>query len=125
MQRRYTGPSAETVARCLPRSSNRPDHDGGWRLRGYCHGHGDKRDSASLTVQDRQDGGITVHCFAGCQRREIITALEQATGLMIWDAWDSPGQAQMPVYHVNPGAQSTAGMPQSLVPVPPFPPATC
>ena len=94
MQRRYTGPSAETVARCLPRSSNRPDHDGRWRLRGYCHSHGDKRDSASLTVQDRQDGGITVHCFAGCQRREIITALEQATGLRIWDAWDSPGQVQ-------------------------------
>ena len=97
MQRRYSGPNAEAVARRLPGSSNHPDHDGRWRLRGYCHGHGDKRDSASLTVQDRQDGGITVHCFAGCQRREIITALEQASGLMIWDAWDGPGQAQMPV----------------------------
>ena len=97
MQRRYSGPNAEAVARRLPGSSNHPDHDGRWRLRGYCHGHGDKRDSASLTVQDHQDGGITVHCFAGCQRREIITALEQASGLTIWDAWDGPGQAQMPV----------------------------
>ena len=96
MQRRYYGPNAEAVARRLPGSSNHPDHDGRWRLRGYCHGHGDKRDSANLTVQDRQDGGITVHCFAGCQRREIITALEQASGLTIWDAWDGPGQAQMP-----------------------------
>ena len=94
MQRRYSGPNAEAVARRLPGSSNRPDHDGRWRLRGYCHGHGDKRDSASLTVQDHQDGGITVHCFAGCQRREIITALEQVSGLTIWDAWDSSGQAQ-------------------------------
>ena len=92
MQRRYSGPNAEAIARCLPGSSNRPDHDGRWRLRGYCHGHGDKGDSASLTVQDRQDGGITVHCFAGCQRREIIAALEQVTGLTVWNAWDSPGQ---------------------------------
>ena len=93
MQRKYIGPNAEAVARRLTGSSNRPDHAGRWRLRGYCHGHGDKRDSASLTVQDHQDGGITVHCFAGCQRREIITALEQASGLTIWDAWDSPSQA--------------------------------
>ena len=94
MQRSYTGPNAEAVARRLPGSSNRPDHDGRWRLRGYCHGHGDKRDSASLTVQDRQDGGLIVHCFAGCDRRTIIDALEQVTGLTIWQAWAPTGTTQ-------------------------------
>ena len=89
MRRRYVGPNAEAVVRRLHGSSQRPDHAGRWRLRGYCHGHGDNANSASLVVQDRQDGGLSVHCFAGCERRDIITALEQATGLTIWNAWDS------------------------------------
>ena len=49
---------------------------------------------ASLSIQDHQDGGLNVTCFAGCDRQTIIVALEQATGLTIWQAWASTGAAQ-------------------------------
>ena len=88
-QQRYTGPTARDIADLLPGS--RPQGQG-FRLRGLCHGHGDVPDSASLQVQDSTspDGGLVVKCWAGCNRREIINALEQATGLRIWDAWEDP-----------------------------------
>ena len=90
--REYTGPTAAAIASALPGS--RREGNGGWRLRGFCHGSGGKRDSASLAVFDRPEGGLRVHCFVGCDRRTIITSLEQETGLTIWDAWENPGQAQ-------------------------------
>ena len=92
--REYTGPTAATVASRLPGGPGRPDSAGRYRARGFCHGHGDKRDSASLSIQDHQDGGLNVTCFAGCDRQTIIVALEQATGLTIWQAWASTGAAQ-------------------------------
>ena len=85
----YTGPSAQEIASRLPGSS-RPDHHNRVRLRGWCHGHGDRRTSASVVVQDRQHGdGLSVKCWVGCDRRTIILALEEATGIPIWDAWES------------------------------------
>ena len=94
--REYTGPTAATVASRLPGGSGRPDSAGRYRVRGFCHGHGDKRDSASLSIQDRQgqEGGLLVTCFAGCNRQAIIAALERATGLTIWQAWAPTGVAQ-------------------------------
>ena len=88
-QRRYTGPTARDIADRLPGS--RPQGQG-FRLRGLCHGHGDVPDSASLQVQDSTspDGGLAVKCWAGCDRKTAITALEQASGLRIWDAWEDP-----------------------------------
>ena len=93
--RRYTGPTARDIADRLPGS--RPQ-SGGFRLRGLCHGHGDVPDSASLQVQDSTspDGGLVVKCWAGCNRRTVITALEQASGLRIWDAWEDPRLDIMP-----------------------------
>lgn len=85
--RRYTGPTARQLAALLPGSS-RPDSHGRWRFRGLCHGHGDRPDSASLVLQDRPGGGFSVKCWAGCDRPTIIAALEQASGLQIWDAWE-------------------------------------
>ena len=84
-QRRYTGPPARDIAYRLPGS--RPQGQG-FRLRGLCHGHGDVSDSASLQIQDSTspEGGLVVKCWAGCTRRTVITALEQATGYRIWDA---------------------------------------
>ena len=63
---------------------------------GFCHGHGDKRDSASLSIQDRDQGGLLVTCFVGCDRQTIIAALERATGLTIWQAW-TPAWAGEPI----------------------------
>ena len=88
-QRRYTGPTARDIADRLPGS--RPQGQG-FRLRGLCHGHGDFPDSASLQINDSTapEGGLAVKCWAGCDRRTVITALEQAAGLRIWDAWEDP-----------------------------------
>ena len=53
-------------------------------------------DSASMTIRDstQPDGGITVKCWAGCSRKAVIEALEQATGFRIWDAWESNGPSR-------------------------------
>ena len=94
--REYTGPTAATVASRLPGGTGRPDSAGRYRVRGFCHGHGDKRDSASLSIQDRDQGGLLVTCFVGCDRQTIIAALERATGLTIWQAW-TPAWAGEPI----------------------------
>ena len=85
--RRYTGPTARDLADRLPGSRQEGP---GFRLRGWCHGHGNVGDSASLSVRDsdRPQGGITVKCWASCGRRQIIGALERETGYRIWDAWE-------------------------------------
>ena len=87
--RRYTGPSAREVAAQLPGSKS--DAQGRFRLRGWCHDHGSVSGSASVSIWDNPDpqGGVIVHCFVGCDRRTVIGKLEQATGLQIWDAWES------------------------------------
>ena len=107
---RYTGPSAQALALQLPGSSSRSDGQGRWRLRGWCHGRGESRSSASLVVSDRPEGGLSVRCWAGCDRRTIIEALEQASGLKIWDSWDStiyserrfPAPARLTTDHATP-----------------------
>ena len=92
--REYTGPTAATVASRLPGGTGRPDSAGRYRVRGFCHGHGNKRDSTSLSIQDRDQGGLLVTCFVGCDRQTIIAALERATGLTIWQAWTPTGATQ-------------------------------
>lgn len=87
-RRRYTGPSAADIAARLPGSS-RPDSKGYRRLRAVCHGKGDMPHNQTLSVWDRREGGLAVKCFAGCPRRAIIEALEQATGWTIWEAWET------------------------------------
>ena len=87
---RYTGPTAAAIAAQLP-GNHVPDSHGRRRLRGICHGHGDRPDSTSLVIQDRPEGGINVWCWAGCSRQTIITAIEQATGFVIWEAWERNG----------------------------------
>ena len=87
--REYTGPTATEIAAAL--EGSREESSGGWRLRGFCHGSGEKRSSASLVVSDRPGGGLLVHCFVGCDRKTVITALEQESGQAIWDAWRGAG----------------------------------
>ena len=86
-RRRYTGPTARAIAERLPGSRQEGQ---GWRIRGICHGHGDVADSASLQIRDStaQERGLWVKCWAGCHRRQVIAAIEEATGLRIWDAWE-------------------------------------
>ena len=61
--REYTGPTAATVASRLPGETGRPDSAGRYRVRGFCHGHGDKRDRTSLSIQDRDPGRTTGDLF--------------------------------------------------------------
>ena len=95
-KRTYTGPSARDLAAQLPGSHYRPDGQGRYRLRGWCHGRGESRSSSSLVVWDRPDGGLAVHCWAGCERRIVIEALEQSSGLSIWGAWATEGRVAVP-----------------------------
>ena len=60
----------------------------------WVSGHGDKRDRTSLSIQDRDQGGLLVTCFVGCGRQTIIAALERDTGLTIWQAWTPTGATQ-------------------------------
>ena len=83
-QSRYTRPSARSNAERLPGSRQEGQ---GFRLRGLCHG--DVPDSASLQLRDSTvpEGGLWVKCWANSPRRQVITALEEATGWTIWDVW--------------------------------------
>ena len=109
--RRYIGPTARDLADRLPGSRREGP---GFRLRGWCHDHGHVVDSASLAIRDstQPEGGITVKCWAGCARKDIIAALEQATGFPIWDAWESNGPAR------STGRSSPAEQAQTHPPVP-------
>ena len=77
--------AAEVAAR-IPAKPNGK----GYRTRGYCHGHADKPDSASLTFYDPEQPGhsLDVYCFK-CRPRTpddyhaIRHALEKATGLQL------------------------------------------
>ena len=113
--RRYTGPSAREVAAQLPGSNSHSDAQGRFRLRGWCHHHGSVSDSASLSIWDNPNPqcGIIVHCFVGCDRQTVIKELEQATGLQIWDAWESsrPGPDHSAQNSVKPPGTGTMGDP--------------
>ena len=106
--RRYTGPSARDLADRLPGS--RPEGSG-FRLRGWCHGHGNVGDSASLAVWDspKPEGGLNVKCWASCDRRTIIGALEQNTGFRIWDAWEGSGPPWSPGDRLPPPQAAPGG----------------
>ena len=87
----YTGPSARQIAERLSDRTVRPSQ-GWWRTRGVCHGGHSL--PGSLTIADRDRGGVSVHCWAGCERQAVIEALETATGWPIWDAWDGANGAR-------------------------------
>lgn len=59
----------------MPRVLDRLDHvvarAGGWAAR--CPAHPDR--SPSLSVSPAADGGVLMHCFAGCSRSQILAAL--------------------------------------------------
>jgi len=59
------------AADVLPRLQGVRKISGGWVAK--CPSHDDG--SPSLTLADRDDGGILLHCFAGCSIGEITGAL--------------------------------------------------
>lgn len=59
--------TAEKIARALGGRKVRQ----GWTVR--CPAHNDRR--PSLSVRDGADGKVLVHCHAGCDQSEVITAL--------------------------------------------------
>ena len=94
MGRRYTGPTADQIAYSLHGSHSRASN-GWWSLRGLCHG-GDSAPpgGGSLRVHDSAEFGVIFKCWRGCERTEIIAAIESATGLTIQGAWERDGRGR-------------------------------
>ncbi len=42
----------------------------------FCPAHDDRR-TPNLHVREAQDGGVLLHCFAGCSQDEVLAALEE------------------------------------------------
>ena len=76
-------------------TDGKPAESGGWqRVRGVCHGG--KSLPGSVSLRDNQNG-IGVKCFGGCDREKTIKALEVATRLIIWDAYEHPDEPVRPL----------------------------
>lgn len=54
------------------------------RFLARCPAHKDK--SPSLSLQERDDGRILMHCFAGCDTEDVLSAI----GLNFSDLFDKP-----------------------------------
>ena len=63
---------------CNPRGEN--------RIESRCPAHEDRDPSLSVSVGDGDDGQVLLHCHAGCNTLQIISAL----GLSWPDLWDEP-----------------------------------
>ncbi|ABG04864.1 hypothetical protein Rxyl_1917 [Rubrobacter xylanophilus DSM 9941] len=51
-----------------------PGADG--ELWAFCPAH-DDRNTPNLHVREAEDGGVLLHCFAGCSQEEVLAALEE------------------------------------------------
>jgi len=60
----------DPVAKVLSRLDAKSTDPGTWEAR--CPAHEDKH--ASLSVKRREDGGVLLHCHAGCTYFEIMAA---------------------------------------------------
>ena len=85
MTERYVGPSAARIADLIP---HRVSFDRGWFWTTTAICHGGRSDG--LAFRQRPDGeGIDVRCHTrGCSRGLVITHLEAAIGLPIWNAYE-------------------------------------
>ena len=86
MTQQYTGPSAGQIAQRTPHPVA---FERGWfrTSTAVCHGGGEPD---GLAFRQRPDGnGIEVRCHTGgCTRAHAVTAIEGATGLPIWTAYE-------------------------------------
>src|SRR5262249_15928883 len=73
------GLTAETVAKRLSEKARKTG--GQWQA--VCPAHDDA--SPSLTIKDRNDGGLNVHCKAGCSQQQVIDALARL-GISVFPA---------------------------------------
>ena len=107
MRAKYVGPTARQIAYSLHGTHSRASN-GWWSLRGLCHG-GDSTPptGGSLRVHDSAEFGVIFKCWRGCERTEIIAAIESATGLTIQGAWEREGRERPhPVRHSRKGFQA-------------------
>ena len=59
------------ILRILSRLTHEPC--GGQKWKAICPAHTDNHES--LSIQEESDGRVLLHCFAGCQNKEIVAAL--------------------------------------------------
>lgn len=64
--------TASPSALLLPRLEGTIKTGKGWRAR--CPAHGGK--SASLAITEGDNGTLLLHCFAGCQVHDVLTAVD-------------------------------------------------
>jgi len=85
MTKRYIGPSAARIADLIP---HRVSFDRGWFWTTTAICHGGRSDG--LAFRQRPDReGIDVRCHTrGCSRGLIVTHMEAAAGLPIWNAYE-------------------------------------
>lgn len=50
--------------------------DAGSEYWAFCPAHDDRR-TPNLHVREAEDGGVLLHCFAGCAQDEVLSALEE------------------------------------------------
>jgi hypothetical protein len=72
------------LERVIPRGSNR------WMAR--CPSHEDR--SPSLSVEERTDGALLVHCFAGCTTAEVLQTVDLSLADLFPDKFSHPGNAR-------------------------------
>jgi hypothetical protein len=88
-------PFAESIARHLGGASKSGDN---WSCR--CPAHDDKR--ASLSITEKQDGKLLVHCHAGCDQSLVISELKAQS---LWPTTAKPApEALPPPVQINIGA---------------------
>ena len=77
-----TYPSARELAARL-KGETRPDGSGNYSCHcpGPMHKNGDA--NPSLSVKDGSNGRLLLYCFAGCDFRDIVAALERR-GILPW-----------------------------------------
>ena len=85
----------ESIARHLGGASKSGDN---WSCR--CPAHDDKR--ASLSITEKQDGKLLVHCHAGCLQSDVVSELK-AQGLWPTTAKPTPDALPPPPVQINIG----------------------
>jgi hypothetical protein len=66
----------------------KPSKPGSWLA--LCPAHDDR--SPSLSIRELADGRVLIHCFAGCEVREVLEAIE----LKVADLFDRPRENFLP-----------------------------
>lgn len=83
----------------LEKITNRLDgvYQSGDSYRAICSAHTSRHGSASLSLKETPEGGVLLHCFAGCAAHDVLAAI----GLELKDLYPES------IEHIRPGRAYT------------------